>query len=73
MPDVTYSRHAEERLAQRRITKADVEWALRHPIDNPTPGQPGSVWIWGHAVGGRTLKVCVATSDRNRVITAVWP
>jgi hypothetical protein len=73
MPEIMYARHAKERMRQRRITEADVDWALRHPIGHPEPGLPGSVWIRGYAVGTRVLKVCVSADDNDYVITAVWP
>jgi hypothetical protein len=68
-----YSSHALNRMKARRITPEDVEWALRHPIGEPGPGEPGSVWIRGHAVGGRILKVCVLVDDHDYVITLAWP
>jgi len=68
-----WTRHSLERLAQRGITKEDVEYAINHPNGNKTPGQMGSVWVYGHTGSGRILKVCVATDDPTRVITAVWP
>lgn len=60
-------------MAKRAITEQDVEMALRLRIGMPTPGQPGTIWVWGVAVGGRTLKVCVPTADQTFVITAAWP
>ena len=72
MPEVEYANHAEDRLRERGITKADVEWALRHRIGNPDAGEPGTVWIRGYAVGGRIVKVCVRADDHYYVITAVW-
>lgn len=59
-------------MAERAITEVDVETALRQPIGNPSPGQPGSVVVQGYAPGGRILKVCVQTSDHEYVITAYW-
>jgi hypothetical protein len=60
-------------MAKRAITEGDVERALRMRIGAPTPGEPGTIWVWGYAVGGRTLKVCVRTADQEFVITAAWP
>jgi hypothetical protein len=65
--------HGERRLRERGITRDDIEHALNHPIGQPRPGQPGSVWVWGYSVSGETLKVCVSTVDSNIVITAAWP
>jgi hypothetical protein len=60
-------------MAKRAISEEDVERALRMRIRDPTPGEPGTLWVWGHAAGGRTLKVCVRTTDQDFVITAAWP
>ena len=68
-----YSRHAEEKMEGRGVAKADVETALRRPIGDPEPGQPGTIWIRGHAPGGRILKVCVRVAEQDFVITAAWP
>jgi hypothetical protein len=59
-------------MATRAITERDVEMALRHPIGAPGPGQPGKIVIQGHAPGGRILKVCVAMTDRDLIVTAYW-
>lgn len=64
--------HARERMVDRGVTEEDVTWALRRRIGAPEPGQPGSVWIRGHASGNRVLKVCVRSSDFNYVITVAW-
>lgn len=68
-----FSDHARKKMAQRRITEEDVDMALRLRIGQPGPGQPGTIWIRGHAVGGRILKVCVPMADQQFVITAAWP
>lgn len=68
-----YSRHARRRMQQRQITELDVEQALRQRVGNPRPGQPGTIWIRGYAIGGRILKVCVRTADHEYVVTAAWP
>lgn len=57
----------------RGITEAQAEYALAHPQGPSVPGQPGSIWVYGHVPGGRILKVCVAATDPDQVITAVWP
>jgi hypothetical protein len=59
-------------MAKRAVTETDVEQALRHRIGQPSPGEPGTIWIRGFAVAGRTLKVCVRTADQGYVITAAW-
>lgn len=68
-----YSAHARRRMQSRAITEIDVERALRHRIGDPAPGEPGTIWIRGYAVGGRILKVCVRTADQEYVVTAAWP
>ena len=68
-----YSSHARRQMLKRNILEADVERALRAQIGNPSPGEPGTIWIKGYAAGGRILKVCVRTNDQEFVITAAWP
>jgi hypothetical protein len=60
-------------MAKRAITEQDVETAFRRRVGNPTPGEPGTIWLRGHAAGSRILKVCVRTDDHDFVITAAWP
>jgi len=36
-------------------------------------GDIGSVWVRGYAANGRILKVCRATDDPDRIITAAYP
>lgn len=69
----TFSDHAEKKMAQRGITREDVEAALRRRVGNPSPGEPGTIWIRGYAGGSRILKVCVPIADQDFVITAAWP
>jgi hypothetical protein len=68
-----YSSHARTRMRQRNITEEDVETALRRPIGPPRPGQLGSLWIWGYDAGGRILKVCCPTDDREFIKTVARP
>jgi hypothetical protein len=60
-------------MQRRGISEQDVEAALRRRRGAPTPGEPGTLWVWGFAAGGRILKVCVQTADQEYVITAAWP
>lgn len=60
-------------MAKRAITEADVESALRRRVGNPSPGEPGTIWLRGHAAGSRILKVCVRAYQQDFVITAAWP
>lgn len=59
-------------MAERRITEEDVEWALNRQTDT-SPGEPGTIWIHGHASGGKILNVCVRLPDKCYVVTAAWP
>jgi hypothetical protein len=59
-------------MAKRGVTEDDVSQALRQRV-NTSPGEPGSVWVHGYTSGGRILKVCVDTHDREFVITVAWP
>ena len=70
---VARSKHARLQMEKRAISEQDVEMACRNRIGEPRPGQPGTIWIWGLAVGGRTPKVCVPMADQELVITAAWP
>jgi hypothetical protein len=71
LPELVYTDHAEYRLAQRGITKTDVEVALNRPIEI-LPGEPGTHWVVGYAPEGRILEVCVRANDEASVITAAW-
>lgn len=68
---LTYSNHARRQMRLRRFTEQDVELALARPTGN-RPGEPGTIWIHGHATGGRVLSVCVKLDDRRYVVTAAW-
>ena len=72
MPPRKLTGHALDRLQQRGFSLEDIESALNRQYRR-TPGQFGSIWVWGYAVNGEALKVCVATDDENLVITAAWP
>jgi hypothetical protein len=71
---MNYVRHAEERLAQRGITKQDVDAALLHPYGDPVPGSGlGNMVYTGLSLqGGRLLKVVQPALDDELVITAYW-
>lgn len=68
-----FTGHALERLKQRGISREDVEKVLNHPTGRTIAGELGSIWVFGYDTKGQILKVCVATDERNRVITAVRP
>lgn len=71
--EIRYSDHARGKMHQRHVTEKDVELALRRTAGGPEPGQPGTIWIRGLAVGGRVLRVCVRTADQTYVVTIAWP
>jgi hypothetical protein len=67
------TRHVEERLRQRGITREDVIAALNREV-RTSPGTPGTIWVWGYSAAGRILKVCVRRDvEEDVVITAAWP
>lgn len=68
---IRYDDHAERRMAERGVTKEDVQRALRRRV-RVTPGPPGKLWVWGYA-GGRELKVGVLAVDQQYVTTVAWP
>jgi len=53
-------------MAQRNITEADVEAALKRSRDKPTAGDNGRIVVFGYAPGQRILKV-VLTADGQTV------
>jgi Domain of unknown function (DUF4258) len=69
---IRYTDHAEDRMAERGVTKEDVQQALRRRI-RVTPGPPGRLWVWGYAQHGRVLKVGVSSHDQEFVTTVAWP
>jgi len=68
---ITYSQHARQQMAARRFTEEDVECALKRQTGD-RPGEPGTMWIEGFAVGSRILSVCVTLPSKRHVITAAW-
>jgi hypothetical protein len=69
---VRFTDHALKKMGERGISEADVKRALERRKGAPTPGEPGTIWIWGYAAGSKVLKVCVPTTDHEFVITAAW-
>jgi hypothetical protein len=64
--------HAQDQMAKRRITEADIRSALNRPHGRPRVGSNGAVVILGYARRGRILKV-VLTPDQESIITLAWP
>jgi hypothetical protein len=48
---ITYGKHARDQMELREVSEQDVEAALRRQSRSPTPGEPGSIWIWGSQRG----------------------
>jgi hypothetical protein len=67
-----YTDHARDRMAERNISEADVESALRRRSGEARVGRNGKVVVFGYATAGRILKL-VLTSDQKEVVTLAWP
>lgn len=67
------TKHVKQRCIERGITEEQVIYAVNHKIRRAPSGQFGSFYIYGYVPDGRILKVCLATDDPSRVITAMWP
>jgi len=65
------SDHARRRMAERRITQANIDAALRRTTGPPRPGDSGNIVVFGYGEAGRILKV-VLTSDRQVVVSVMW-
>lgn len=66
------SKHAEDRMAARGITAADVRSALNRRSGQPRVGNNGKIVMLGYATGGRILKM-VLTPDQEEIVTLAWP
>jgi hypothetical protein len=55
---VTYRRHAEDRMRERSVSKADVEHALKNYVERVSTPK-NSVRYKGPGLDGRVLKVWV--------------
>jgi hypothetical protein len=70
MSDLEYTDHARDQMAEREISKEDVEMALKRTLGSPLPGDDGATVHSGYATKSRVLKV-VLTPD-GAVKTAMW-
>jgi hypothetical protein len=73
MPPLRLTRHVRQRCIERDITEEQVIYAVNHKIRRAPSGQFESFYVYGYVPDGRILKVCLATDDPSRVITAMWP
>ncbi|WP_142142486.1 DUF4258 domain-containing protein [Streptomyces sp. SLBN-31] len=55
---LTYTRHAQRRMVQRNVTRADIENALQHYIERLATPEP-SIRYRGPGLNGDILKVWV--------------
>lgn len=62
---ITYTKHAERRMRERRITREDVEFALRNG-----EGRPGEQDDWVFEVGRHRI-VIVESENTARVLTVI--
>ncbi|MDV2988590.1 MAG: DUF4258 domain-containing protein [Dehalogenimonas sp.] len=63
-----YSLHAIERMMERHITKAEVEFVLNNPEE--TRSDPKGNIIQVAFPGGRRIKIVVSRDSSNFIITA---
>jgi hypothetical protein len=69
--DLVFTRHALQRMAERGVTREDVEQALNRQVGQTRSGRPGNLVKSGYATGGRILGVVVSAAD-ERVVVSVW-
>ena len=68
MTEVHYSRHAQDRMAERGISRREVEHVIRHPDTSYTDRDGYDILVGEY--GGRRIKVVVKRgSDPPYVIT----
>lgn len=68
---VRFSRHARERMQERRVTESEVREALGGVLSE-TPGKtPAERNLWGSTRQGRRLRITVRAGDPTYVITVV--
>jgi Domain of unknown function (DUF4258) len=71
----TYSDHARQAMALRRVTEADVEQVLYAPhgapLVEPGHGDPPTLVVTGFDAEARLLKVVVSEADMDHIVTVV--
>jgi hypothetical protein len=73
-----WTRHAERRLRERRLTRAEVELAIRKGHSDRLPNRGDADWrVYGSRADGRSFVVIYdnpVKRDRTAVeIVSVWP
>jgi hypothetical protein len=75
-PRLSYTKHARERFAERRISEQDAIDALSKPArrEYEKPGEDGGeVYKYTAPVHGRDLVIVAETKgDRHTIITGYW-
>jgi hypothetical protein len=63
-----YTNHARKRMQQRSITKAEIEYCLKH-YDVSHTDKKGNPVYRSTTPNGRRIKVVVAKDNTNKIIT----
>ena len=67
-----FAAHALDRVAERGVTREDVEYAWNRPMGATGPGaRRDTVKFQGRLPSGRGLVIVVSKYNRRRIIT-VW-
>ena len=68
-----FSDHVRRRMAERGVTEADINMALRRRHGTEEPGgRPDTIVVRGYAATGRSLTVVHDSADRERVVSVWW-
>lgn len=67
---LTFSRHARQRMDERKITEDEVFTALKRRQGPPRPGDNGRVVVFGYGGGSRILKI-VLTPDEQEIVSVM--
>ena len=64
--------HAQDQMAERSITEADVQTVLANPLFR-RPSYDYREEVYGHALDGRTLKVVIVEGSLPPIVVTVMP
>jgi hypothetical protein len=68
-----YTQHARDRMAERHITEADVNWVCQTPMHVWTDDGNRLFRRWWTAVDGNRYGIYVVLApDADRVVTVFW-